>query len=163
MEWATSAATLAASIEGSAFALWIRSSPWAYPSVNLVHLLGLTLLIGPIGLLDLRLLGLGRRFSIADVSDALTPYAAAGLVLLIASGAMLFCADAVPLHRNTLLQTKLCCILLGLINALAFRRIWSQRLLDWDRQPPLAGRVQAALSLLLWPAAGVLGRLLAYQ
>jgi len=163
MDLATSAATLAASVEASAFALWLRSSPWVYPLVNLVHLLGLTLLIGPIGLLDLRLLGFGRRFPIAAVSDALTPYAANGLVLLIASGAMLFCADAVPLHRNALLQAKLCCIVLGLINAFAFCRIWSRRFVDWDQQPPLTGRVQAALSLLLWPSAGVLGRLLAYQ
>ncbi|AET91572.1 hypothetical protein BYI23_B009650 [Burkholderia sp. YI23] len=157
------AAAFAASIEGSSLATWVRASAWAYPLVNLVHLLGLTLLIGPIGLLDLRLLGLGRRFALADVSDALTPWAVAGLVLLIASGVLLFSADASPLHRNPLLQVKLACILLGLANALAFRRIWARRLADWDRHPPLSGRVQAFLSLMLWPVAASLGRLLAYK
>ncbi|SAK55297.1 hypothetical protein AWB80_02075 [Caballeronia pedi] len=163
MELASYAAALAASVEASALAMWLRGSAWGYPLVNLIHLLGLTLLIGPIGLLDLRLLGFGRRFSIADVSSVLTPYAVAGLVMLIGSGVLLFSADASPLHRNPLLQVKLGCILLGLANALAFRRIWAHRLADWDRRPPLSGRVQAFLSLMLWPIAGTLGRLLAYK
>jgi len=163
MELAGHAATLAAALEATAFATWVRTSGWAYPLVNLVHLLGLTLLIGPIGLLDLRLLGFGRRFALCDVSTALTPYAVTGLLLLIGSGVLLFSADASPLHRNLLLQIKLSCIVLALANALAFRRIWAHRLNDWDRHPPLPGRLQALLSLLLWPAVGAFGRLLAYR
>jgi hypothetical protein len=163
MEFASHAATLSAALEATALATWVRTSGWAYPLVNLVHLLGLTLLIGPIGLLDLRLLGFGRRFAIGDVSTTLTPYAVMGLVLLIGSGVLLFSADASPLHRNPLLQIKLSCIVLALANALAFRRIWAHRLADWDRHPPLSGRLQALLSLLLWPAVGTFGRLLAYR
>ena len=109
------------------------------------------------------MLGFGRRFAIADVSAALTPFAVAGLLLLIGSGMLLFSADALPLHRNPLLQAKIACIAIGLANALAFRRIWTRRLADWDRHPPLSGRVQALLSLMLWPAVGTFGRLLAYR
>ncbi len=156
-------ASLAAALETSSMAAWLRSSAWAYPTVNLVHLLGLTLLIGPIALLDLRLLGVGRRFALVDVSATLTPWAVAGLLMLIGSGCLLFSADAVPLHKNPLLQFKLGCIVLAFANALAFRRLWTHRLPDWDLCPPLPGRIQAALSLALWPAAGTLGRLLAYN
>jgi hypothetical protein len=156
-------AALASSIETSSMAAWLRGSGWAYPAVNLVHLLGLTLLIGPIALLDLRLLGLGRKFPVVEVSAALTPWAIAGLVLLIGSGCLLFTADAVPLHKNPLLQLKLGCIVLATLNALAFRRLWAHRLAGWDLHPPLSGRVQAAMSLALWPVAGTLGRLLAYS
>jgi hypothetical protein len=127
MELAGHAATLATALEATALATWVRTSGWAYPLVNLVHLLGLTLLIGPIGLLDLRLLGFGRRFALCDVSTALTPYAVTGLLLLIGSGVLLFSADASPLHRNPMLQIKLSCIALALANALAFRRIWAHR------------------------------------
>ncbi|CAB3797943.1 hypothetical protein [Pararobbsia alpina] len=156
-------ASLASSLEASSMAAWLRGSMWAYPFVNLVHLFGLTLLIGPIALLDLRLLGLGRRFSLVDVSATLTPWAVAGLLMLFVSGCLLFSADAVPLHKNLLLQIKLACIVLALVNALAFRRLWTHRLPEWDVHPPLSGRIQAALSLALWPAAGTLGRLLAYR
>src|SRR6201991_1113589 len=128
MELAGHAATLATALEATALATWMRTSAWGYPFVNLVHLLGLTLLIGPIGLLDLRLLGFGRRFAVVDVSAVLTPFAIAGLLLLIASGALLFSADALPLHRHALLQAKLACIAVGLANALAFRLVWTRRL-----------------------------------
>jgi hypothetical protein len=155
--------SLAAALETSSMAAWLRSSAWAYPAVNLVHLLGLTLLAGPIALLDLRLLGVGRRFALVDVSATLTPWAVTGLLMLIGSGCLLFSTDAIPLHKNPLLQFKLGCIVLALANALAFRRLWTRRLPDWDLCPPLSGRIQAALSLALWPAVGTLGRLLAYN
>jgi hypothetical protein len=121
-----------------------------------VHLLGLIQLIGPISLLDLRLLGFGRRFAVVDVSAVLTAFAIAGLLLL-------FSADALPPHRHALLQAKLACIAVGLANAVAFRLVWTRRLADWDRHPPLPGRIHALLSLLMWPAVGTLGRLLAYR
>ena len=141
----------------------MRGSGWAYPLVNLLHLLGLVLLIGPMLLLDLRLLGAGRRFGAAAVSAALTPWAVAGLILLLPSGALLFAADAGPLLGNRLLQVKLMLIAFGLANALVFRRLWSHRLDEWDRCPSAIGQAQAALSALCWLATGTLGRLIAYD
>lgn len=152
----------AAALENSAAGEWMRGSNWAYPVVNLLHLLGLVLLVGPMLLLDLRLLGAGRLFSVAEVSAALTPFAMAGLLLLLPTGTLLFSADATPLLDNRLLQIKLVLVALGVANALAFRWLWQRRLSDWDWRPPAAGRAQAALSALCWLAAGSLGRLIAY-
>lgn len=153
----------ATALEASALGEWMRSSSWAYPTINLVHLLGLVLLIGPMLLLDLRLLGVGRLFPLAEVSAALTPWAVAGLLLLLPSGALLFSADAGPLLENRLLQVKLLLIAAGIANALLFRQLWSRRLHDWDWRPPISGRLQAALSALCWLATGTLGRLIAYD
>lgn len=153
---------LAAALEASAAGEWMRSSDWAYPVVNLLHLLGLVLLVGSMLLLDLRLLGAGRLFPLAEVSATLTPFAIAGLLVLLPSGALLFAADAGPLLGNRLLQSKLLLIGLGVANALAFRRLWQARLADWDWRPPAAGRLQAVLSLLCWVTVASLGRLIAY-
>ncbi|AOB25431.1 MULTISPECIES: hypothetical protein [Bordetella] len=152
----------AALLEASTLGAWMRGSPWAYPVVNLAHLLGLVLLVGAMLLLDLRLLGLGRRFALADVSAVLTPLAAGGLLLQLASGALLFSADAAPLSGNALMQYKAAGIALGVANALLFRALWGARLAGWDSRPPPWGRLQAALSLLLWLAVATLGRLIAY-
>lgn len=140
----------------------MRGSDRAYPVANLIHLAGLILLIGNLLLLDLRLLGAGRRFDLVAVSQTLAPPAAAGLVLLLASGALLFAADASPLLANTMMRWKLLLIALGIANALLFRHLWDRRLADWDRAPPLAGRLQAAFSLGCWLVAATLGRLIAY-
>jgi hypothetical protein len=154
--------TLAARLEASAVGAWMRGSDWAYPVVNLLHLLGLVLLVGSMLLLDLRLLGARRLFPLEEVSATLTPFAVAGLLVLLPTGALLFAADAAPLLQNRLMQVKLVLIGVGIVNALLFRRLWRNRLADWDWEPPAAGRLQAAGSLLCWLAAASLGRLIAY-
>ncbi|MEO9334666.1 hypothetical protein ACMHYQ_03425 [Ectopseudomonas guguanensis] len=149
-------------LEATALGEQMRGSALLYPAFNLLHLLGLVLLLGPMLLLDARLLGAGRAFSLPAVSRTLTPLALVGLLLLLGSGICLFAADAGPLAVDRLLQLKLLLIILGLANALLFRRLWSARLSDWDTYAPLLGRLQAALSLLLWLLVMSLGRLLAY-
>ncbi len=152
----------AAALEASVLGVWMRGSGWAYPVMNLLHLLGLVLLIGPMLLLDLRLLGVARHFPLPDVSATLTPWAIAGLLLLLPTGVMMFAADAGPLLNNGVMQVKLLLIALGIVNAVVFRWLWSARLDGWDWGAPVLGRLQAALSALCWLAAGTLGRLIAY-
>lgn len=152
----------AALLEASPLGAWMRASGWAYPVFNLIHLLGLVLLVGPMLLLDLRLLGAGRQFALPAVSATLTPWAVAGLLLMLGSGVLLFAADAAPLLGNPVLQVKLLLVMLGIVNALAFRWLWSARLAHWDRRPARIGQVQAGMSALCWLAAGTLGRLIAY-
>jgi hypothetical protein len=55
------AAQFAAALEGSALGVMMRESDWLYPVANLMHLLGLVLLLGAMLFLDLRLLGLARH------------------------------------------------------------------------------------------------------
>lgn len=151
-----------AALESSAFAEWMRGAGMAYAAVNLVHLLGLTLLLGSMLLLDLRLLGVGRRLSLPEVSRLLTPVALTGLLLQAGSGFALFAADAGPLFSNNAFRLKLALIAAALANAVLFRWLWSDALADWDRASPMAGRLQAVLSMLLWLGVAAAGRLIAY-
>jgi len=156
------AARWAANLEASGLGEWMRSSALAYPVVNVIHLLGLTLLIGPMLLLDLRLLGRAPQFALPLVSSVLTRIAILGLLILIPTGVLLFSADAAPLIRNPIFLAKLAAIALGIVNALLFRALWNHRLYAWDLEPPKLGQAQAALSILLWLCAGGLGRWIAY-
>jgi hypothetical protein len=152
----------AVALEASALGEVMRHSTWLYPTANLLHLLGLVLLVGAMVVLDLRLLGAAAAVPLVALARFLTPVAAGGLVLLLGSGFALFAADAGPLAGNTLLQTKWALIALGVANALLFRWAWTARLAGWDARAPLAGRAQAALSLAIWLAAATAGRLIAY-
>jgi hypothetical protein len=153
----------ASALEASGLGEWMRSSALAYPVVNVIHLLGLTLLVGPIVLLDLRLLGAGRQLALPPVSAVLTRFAIAGLLIQLFSGFLLFSADAGPLIGNPILLSKLACITLGIGNALLFRALWNRQLSDWDTRPPLLGRAQALLSIAIWLTVGTLGRWIAYS
>ena len=152
----------AVALETSGLGEAMRQSAWFYPTANLLHLLGLVLLVGAILPLDLRLLGVGRAVPAAALSRLLTPLAAAGLLLLLGTGFLLFAADAGPLADHPMLLRKWALITLGIANALLFRALWNRRLDAWDRHAPAFGRAQAALSVAIWLSAAAAGRLIAY-
>lgn len=148
-------------VQSSPFGTWAGGS--AYPIANLVHLLGLVMVVGGIGILDLRLAGLFRRIPAAPLSTALTPIAVVGLVLMVPSGATMFAADAAALVHSPTFRLKLMLIALALANAILFRLMWTKRLPQWDLNPPIAGRLMAAASVSLWLSAAACGRMIAYS
>lgn len=163
MEHAAQSPHWALVLQQSALGSFVRDSLWIYPTANLVHLLGLVLLVGPIVALDLRLLGLGRQAVTAGAASRfLTPFAFIGLALLLPSGVLLFAADAASLAGSRLFQIKLALAATALANAAMFRLMWNRRLADWDRHALPLARLQAAASIGLWLAVGYCGRMIAY-
>ena len=152
----------AQALENSDFGAWARQSSYAYPLANLIHLLGLVLLVGGIGFLDLRIAGLFRSLPLAAMSRILTPFALFGLMLLIVSGSVMFAADAGPLSRSKTFGWKLSLITLSLANALTFRLLWRRKMEGTNAEAPALGRVMAVASVGLWLWIAALGRLIAY-
>ena len=141
---------------------WASESAWVYPVANVFHLLGLVMLVGGIGVVDLCVAGLWRSLPLGALSRALTPVAIVGLALQAASGTVLFAADGAALARSSTFQLKLVLVALALANAAAFRLLWRRGLDVWET-PPVAARAMAAGSLLLWLWIATLGRLIAYS
>jgi hypothetical protein len=144
-------------LAGTSFAHWAARSPLAYPIANTMHVLGLALLLGPIALVDLRLLGAFRALPLQPFVAAIRPFAVAGLVALLLSGPVLFAADAVALAGSGTFRLKLFLVGLGIANALAFPLVWRNS----DRVG-MPARLMAVASLLLWTSAAVAGRWIAY-
>ena len=153
----------AQSVQASAFGMWASGSSLAYPLANVVHLLGLVMLVGGIGLVDLRVAGAFRTLPLAPLSRALTPVAIVGLALMIPSGAVMFAADAVSLAGSDVFRSKLVLIGLALANAVAFRWLWQRQIDTGFDAPPPAARAMAIASLGLWLTIGTLGRMIAYS
>jgi hypothetical protein len=152
---------LVEALEASALGVAMRGSRGLYPAADIVHLLGLVLLVGGIGLLDLRIVGLGRAIPLAPLSRFLTPFAIVGLVLLAGSGIALFAADAGPLARSRTFLLKMGLMVVGLANAFVFRRGFGD--FEDGRAPPALARLLSGASLVIWLAVGALGRLIAYS
>jgi hypothetical protein len=160
VDWAEG---LAIALERSPLGSWARGSAIGYPLMNLLHLLGLTMLIGAIGLLDLRLAGLFRALPPAPLARVLAPGAAIGLLLLISSGVVMFTADAGPLLRSPVFRWKLAVIALAIANVAAFHFLRRHGYEEWDQEASLGVRLMAAVSIVLWLGAAALGRLIAYS
>ena len=74
----------------SALGLAIRESKWGFASLEVVHLFGLTILLGSLVMLSLRYLGLTmRKLPINRVARELAPVTAIGLTIMIGSGVFL--------------------------------------------------------------------------
>jgi hypothetical protein len=127
-----------------------------------LHLLGLVLLVGGIGILDLRLCGFGRAIPAAALARFVTPLALAGLAVAAPTGIGMFAADAVSLAASTTFRWKLALIAVGLMNAVWFRLVWDRQFDAWNERPSQVGRAVAAASLLIWLAVATLGRMIAY-
>jgi hypothetical protein len=156
------AALWAQALQDSSFAAAIRGGTYVYPFVNILHVLGVGLIVGSILALDFRILGFARSVSAEGASHLMTPFAITGLVIAIPSGFALYASDAVSLSQNNLMWTKLVLIALGIGNAILFRKLWNSHLADWERKATALARCQAMLSFLIWISVPVLGRLVAY-
>lgn len=129
-----------------------------YPVANTAHVVGAIMVVGAIGVVDLRVLGYGRGLPMQRLSAALTPIALLGFAVMVVSGTLLFVADATALASSSIFLAKLGLIAVAGANALAFRIGW-RRL---DDNPPVSARVLAGASLGLWLTVVVAGRLIAY-
>ena len=162
MEHETTGPAWVAGLEASGLGEAMRSSMLLYPMANVVHVLAVLLLVGPIVALDLRLLGIARAIDAAALDRYLTRFAYAALPVIVVTGFSLFSADARALAGNPAFLLKLTLVALGLGNALLFRLLWRHRLVLWDAAPPPLGKAQAAGSVVMWLAAVAGGRLIAY-
>jgi hypothetical protein len=146
---------LAAAIEASGLAGFLRASRWIYPAVNALHVLGVALLVGSVAPMDLRLVGLWRReLPVATVLRLLRPVAAAGAGLAVTTGALLFAVQARDYVALPAFWLKMALVALGLAHALANPRLAAA---TRGRQ-----RLAGALSLAVWIVVLGLGRLLGY-
>ena len=151
-------------IEMSALGVAMRQSLWLYPIVEIVHLTGIALLVGSIAMLDLRLLGLSSSVPVRRLALHILPWTAASFLLIVPSGLAMFVAHAGDFIASPVFVLKISLILCAGVNAAVFHAGVFRGAAEWDvnRMPPVAARMSAALSLLLWVSVIACGRLLAY-
>ena len=146
-------------LEASALGAWARQSSWGYAVANIVHLIGMAVLLGAVVGFDLRVIGASRALPLAGLGRLLLPLARGGFVLAILSGVVLLSADASHVAVNPAFQLKLGLLAAALLNVLLFHALMRRTA---GAPPGPAARGAAALSLLLWPGVIVCGRLIAY-
>ncbi|PXX89555.1 hypothetical protein DIT71_13570 [Marinobacter vulgaris] len=153
------------SVENLAFVSALRNSTYMYPLVNAGHILGISMLVGGIVPLDLRLLGLWRHYPVMVFVDVLRVTSAIGLGFAVVCGVLLFATAAVDYAASLLFQAKMALVLLGVSNALILGRVLKRqdiRSFPMKAPMPFSLRAGAALSLVAWLSALLLGRLLGY-
>ncbi len=139
----------------------LRDSKYAIPVIQSFHLFGITLLLGGMVILNLRLMGIGlREISMTTVGTQAWRWTVGGLCLAIASGALVFLPDPARYAANNAFRTKMVLLCAAaLFQFTIYRRlIRSDRAGLRSRSNALAG----CLSLTLWFLVGWAGRAIAF-
>ena len=144
----------------------IHESRWAYSIIESVHVLSLCLFLGMAVMLDLRLLGVTmRRAAVSEVVRQLLPWTAAGFVLMVISGMLLFSAIPVRTFQNIFFRVKMVLLISAGLNVWVFHSTVYRKVAEWDLRPvpPRRARVAAGLSLAVWAGIVIAGRMIAYN
>ncbi|HEY7335715.1 MAG TPA: hypothetical protein VH639_12585 [Bryobacteraceae bacterium] len=150
-------------IEHLRFSEWVLSSPsiWAYATILTTHTIGMMIVAGVAGVIDLRLLGVSPKMAIRPL-DRLFPLAWFGFWINAITGTILLMADATTKLTNPDFYVKMVFVFAGVALLVVMRKkIFKNPKLD---ETPLPGNAKALawLSLICWTGAITAGRLLAY-
>jgi hypothetical protein len=133
----------------------------AFSVIESVHVLSITLLVGTISILDLRMLGIIlREIPVTRIARSVLPITWAGFSVMLASGFLLFWAEAAKSYLNPAFRVKVVLLLLVGLNPLIFHTTVYRRVAEWEHEhrSPWRARVAACVSLLLWSGIIVAGR-----
>src|SRR5262245_32430790 len=131
-------------LEQSGFGAAIRQSVWAYPAANICHIVALVVFAGAVAVMDLRLLGAFAATVPAQVVLPARRAVIAALSIQVATGFLLFTAEASHVSLNPVFQTKVALIALALLNALAVRGALGRALAATPANKPMPLRVRLA-------------------
>lgn len=151
-------------LENTSLSAAIRQSLWLYPGLEIIHIIGITLLVGAAFMFDLRLLGFSTYLPVVGLADHLLPWSRRGLALVIPSGILLFITNALALSTDPTFWLKMSLLILAGINVAIFHKITFRSPATWNerRATPKGAKLAALASIVLWIAVITCGRLLAY-
>ncbi|MFV3126861.1 DUF6644 family protein [Niveispirillum sp. KHB5.9] len=149
------------SIETSPVAQFMRENAAALPWTATLHVIAITLVLGTIAIVDLRLVGYpAHRRSARQLMREMLPFTWGAFALALATGLLLFAAHATDYVGKGPFKGKMLLLALAGINMAVFHVTAYRRIGDWDHalRPPFGVRIAGGLSLLLWVGVTFAGR-----
>jgi uncharacterized protein DUF6644 len=116
------------------FSTAIRESIWIFPVIETAHVMALSLSVGTIAMIDLRLVGLAmRKAPVSEISKQLLPWALIGFGIMFSTGLLLFVAQPLKCYESIFFPIKMGLILLAGLNAVVFQFTVYPTIADWDQ------------------------------
>jgi hypothetical protein len=148
-------------IEQTGISTSIREAPYGFYFILTTHTIGLSLLVGPNAVIDLRLLGIARQIPLAPLKR-LFSLMWLGFGLNVVSGILLALAYPLKAFTNPEFYIKLALIGIAVWTMYMIKtRVFDDSSLS-ETDMMTRGKTLAVWSLVLWASAIAAGRLLAY-
>jgi len=135
----------------------ISQSMWGFAMLETVHIIGLTMLLGSIFVVNLTVLGVGMRRPAALLARELAPWGLGGFILMIASGVPMFMSAAMTYSGSVPFAIKMSLLVSAIAVQLSIHKIAGM----YDGSA--AGKLAACVSLLCWFGVAYAGRGIAFE
>jgi hypothetical protein len=148
-------------LESTPPAVAISESSWLFPGIESIHVLAITLVVGSITMVDLRLLDLNLRERRAgELIAEVLPWTWASFVVAVCSGALLFSSNATHYWGTVPFRAKMVLLALAGLNMAVFHATTHGSIGVWGSQQhtPRAAKISGGISLGLWIGVVTLGR-----
>ena len=141
----------------------IMYSAWGWPIVESLHFIGLSLLIGTVGIFDLRMMGFMRGIPLVAL-HRFVPFGVAGYLVNATTGIMFLSSVPDQYIYNPAVQTKAAFMLVAGANMIVFYRFCFGGLRDAEASVDAMTRAKvfALVSLLCWLGVISAGRLITF-
>ncbi len=136
--------------------VFLRESAWAYPILEIIHIIGIALLLGNLIAFEARVLGAGKTLDLTALARLALPLSVLGFLLAAMSGLTMFATQALELLGNPAFKWKMLLLAIAGGNTAWFHARGSLKLND------TIARVQVIASVFVWIAVLSCGRLIAY-
>lgn len=143
----------------------IGESSFYFPALECIHVMAISIVVGVIAVVDLRLLGLAWvARPVDDLAEELTTYTWMAFVVALISGGLMFISKAPEYVKNPMFLYKMALLVLAGLNMAAFHLFTYRTVEDWREhcRPAITARLAGGASLVLWIGILVLGRWIAF-
>jgi hypothetical protein len=157
---------IAERLENSQIGSAIAEGRYAFPIIEGIHLIGLSVAVGLIMLIDLRLIGVFlQEIPVKKQRGQLRPYVLGGFAIVILASCLLFTSEATTVIASPPWPFKVFFLMLGGANALYFEFVIARRPQALPDHGRLPGSVRSAAiaSIVLWTLVIICGRLIPYM
>jgi hypothetical protein len=138
--------------------------PWLWPTCEIIHYLGLSLLLGTVGLFDLRVLGIAKNIPPRAI-HRLVPWGVGGYFLNVMTGILFFSGHPDQYFYNNSGRLKALLMAVAGINVLVFYNTSAfpaMKKLEGGMDAPMRIKVIAGVSLAMWVGVLICGRMLTW-
>jgi len=140
---------------------FVTDRPWMWPTCETLHFVGLSLLLGVVLVVDLRVLGFMRGVSFQSL-HRLLPWAAIGFGINIGTGMLFFVGIPGQYTKNPAFYWKIGLAMLAALNAVYFTVLDQPWSLGPKEDAPLAAKIAAGSAMLLWLGVLYFGSMLPF-
>jgi hypothetical protein len=148
-------------LQATSLAMFIHEKKWAFTSIEVIHVIAISTVIGSIALVDLRLLGIApAKRPFTQLARDVLPLTWVAFALAAITGSLLFISQAVAYFTTATFWIKMSIMALAGINMLIFEFRTVRGVHEWDlkQTPPPQARLAGGISLACWLLIFFFGR-----